>query len=222
MLKFAPVLALTMSAMISTCAQALETDVDHEVLLRCGAGYLVAADNESVVEDAESLRHIAQFLFERADEVMTDLGLPPDEQEKLGHDIGFAIAKAYAEKAADPGFDADQCLALVDAFAAQADSDAIAAATGGSGEIDKFMTCGAGFYITAEAAKEDGDAETADSLGTAAGILLGRAEEMMIEAGMGEAARHQLGQLYGRQINEKIKAGEELAYDWETCAELAI
>ena len=83
------------------------------------------------------------------------------------------------------------------------------------------MTCGAGFYVTSESAKEEGDADTASSLGALAETLIGRAEELMIADGMGDEARFQVSQLYGEQVATKIYAGEELAYDWDTCASLA-
>jgi hypothetical protein len=80
------------------------------------------------------------------------------------------------------------------------------------------MTCGTMFNMVAQTAKEDEDAEKASEYEGLKSRLLGRADELMAESGMDKPSRDQTNQLYGDQVIKSIKAGEDLAYDWETCA----
>lgn len=217
-----PALVLALGTFSPTATVAVELDAETELLIRCGAGYIIVANDDAYMdtaEEAENLRGIGLHLLEQADAILTAQGVSDADREKAGADLTTEVAEAL-DANTDPGFETAQCVALVEA-AVKAAAGPDAPDIVSSEEVDKLMICGAGFYVTAEAAKEDGDAETAGNLGALAEILIGRAEALMIEAGMDEQARFELSQRYGQMVGETIYAGEELSYDWETCAMLA-
>ena len=221
MRRLLPALVLASAAFHPGAAPAAELGAEAELLIRCGAGYMIVADDHGMMdteEEAENLRAIGLTLLEQADAMLTEQGLDGDAREQAGEQLALEVADAL-EQDTDPGFEAAQCTALVEAAAQAAGGDGPAVGT--SEEIDRLMTCGAGFYVTAEAAREEGDEDTARNLGALAETLIGRGESLMIESGMGDEARFQVSKLYGQQVAEKIYAGEELAYDWDTCAALA-
>src|SRR5690606_38770990 len=221
MRKLLPALLLASAALLPGAAPAAGLGADAELLIRCGAGYMFVAADDEVVDDqaeADNLQGAGVALLEQADDLLVERGFDGDAREKIAFDLATEVASAL-EAETDPGFEVPQCAALVEAAAAAVDQETSSSAN--SEEIDRLMTCGAGFYVTSESAKEEGDADTASSLGALAETLIGRAEELMIADGMGDEARFQVSQLYGEQVATKIYAGEELAYDWDTCASLA-
>jgi hypothetical protein len=223
MRKLLSVFLLAAGALHPSATQALEMDADTELLIRCGSSYMVMADNDETLsaEDSEILRTVGLGLLEQADAALAAQGVDGDAREKAGAELATEVINALAAKT-DPGFETAQCTALVNAWVeAQADSGAGPVETANEEEIDKLMTCGAGFYVTAESAKEEGDDDTARNLGALAETLIGRAEALMIEDGMDDAARFELSKEYGQRVAAQIYAGEELAYDWDTCANLA-
>lgn len=209
---------LALGMLMSAPTQAAEIDATTELLLRCGAGYLLVAEDPSLVSSAEEaamLRGMGEKLLTRADGTLAGLGLTVAEREEIGGRYTTQVATALANDT-DAGFDPSACIAQV------VDTDSAAAATARNDEIDKLLTCGAGFLATAQATKDSGDIETAANLEALGNALSGRADDLMVEAGMGDAARQQLGQLYGEDVGSKINAGKDLAYDWNTCAALAV
>jgi hypothetical protein len=223
MRKLLPVLLFAAGALYPSASPALEMDADTELQIRCGSSYMLLADQDETLnaEDAEILRSIGLGLLEQADATLAAQGVDGDARERVGAELATEVMNALAEKT-DPGFETAQCTALVDAWVeAQSEAGPGTAATANAEEIDKLMTCGAGFYVTSESAKEEGDEDTARNLGALAETLIGRAEALMIEDGMDDEARFELSKRYGQQVGTKIYAGEELAYDWDTCASLA-
>ncbi|MDB5473940.1 MAG: hypothetical protein JWP99_1243 [Devosia sp.] len=84
--------------------------------------------------------------------------------------------------------------------------------------IDMLMTCGAGFILSAQSLEETGqeaDAAMLEQLGT---NLINAGEELMVQSGLAEEARFQISKMYGEQVGKKMRAGEDLSYDWDTCA----
>ena len=212
---------LALGMLASPPVQAAEIDAATDLLLRCGAGYfLVAADPRLVSseEEATTLRGMGEQLLTRADGTLAEMGLTLAEREEIGARYTTEVATAFANDT-DAGFDPSDCAAQV---VGAEDAEAAAAAKARTDEIHKLMTCGAGFMATARASEESGDLETAANLQTLGTTLVGRADDLMVEAGMGDAARQQLGQLYGEDVGTKINAGEDLAYDWDACAALAM
>ncbi|HEV7276374.1 MAG TPA: hypothetical protein VGN80_08805 [Devosiaceae bacterium] len=222
MRKLLPALLLASCAFYPVATPAAEFDAETELLIRCGAGYMIVAEDDELMDseaDAENLRSMGLMLLQQADSMLIEQGLDGDAREAAGERLATEVATALEAKT-DPGFETSQCTALLEAAAAEP-AESKAPEVGTSEEIDKLMTCGAGFYVTAEASKEEGDEDTARNLGALAETLIGRADQLMIDAGMGEEARFELSKQYGQQVGETIYAGEELAYDWETCANLA-
>jgi hypothetical protein len=223
MRAFLPALLLATALLLPAPVAAVEMDDKTELLIRCGAGYLLVADDDELMgseQEAEKVRGLGMMLLEQADAILTAAGVGGDEREQAGADLATEVAAAFASDT-DPGFESTQCLALLEAAEKPEPEAPDASAAAQSEEIDKLMTCGAGFYVTSEAAREDGDDDTARNLGSLAETLIGRGEELMIEAGMGDDERFQVSKLYGQQVAERIYAGEDLAYDWDTCAALA-
>lgn len=200
-----------------------------DVLMRCGASYLLLADKQDAKEDQEMLENFGMTLLNRADEALAAKGMSEAERTDIGKDI-TSEANEFIERDELPGVTSEQCLAMLgfDDAAATDDKEEAAAAPAAEvatadaerdKKIDMLMTCGAGFLASAKAleATEKSDATMLEHLGTA---QINAAEELMIESGMGEGARFQVSQLYGEQVGTKVAAGEDLAYDWDTCARL--
>lgn len=199
-------------------------------LLRCGASYLLLADKEDAKEDQELLENFGMTLLNRADEALAAKGMSEAERAEIGKVI-TSEASEFIARDELPGVTSEQCLAMlgVDDAAATGDTEKEATATPAAEvaaanaerdkKIDMLMTCGVGFLASAKAleATEKSDATMLEDLGAA---QINAAEELMIESGMGEAARFQVSQLYGEQVGTKVGAGEDLAYDWDTCAGL--
>ena len=151
-----------------------------------------------------------------ADSVLAAQGVTEPARRKIGRDYTTEVAEAFANEQS-PGFEPVACLEAAGLAqpAAPAMSEEEREAL-----LDQLMTCGAGFYITSEQSRTDGKTDDADMLALLSTKLLDRADEVMIEGGMGETARHQIGELYGKQVAEKLRDGKPLAHDWDTCATL--
>lgn len=207
-----PALLLGMALAFPLSAQAVEIDADTELQLLCGVGYLlVSADPamENTKQEEARLRQMGETLLNLADDTLAAQNVSTAEREEIGRRYTLQVDAAF-DNNTDLGFDPDQCAMLV------ADAEATAL----DGEIDKYMTCGAGFLATAGVSQDAGDSETAAKLEALGEELANYAEELMVEAGYGEEARFQIGQMYGVSIGTKVQAGEELDYDWDTCAAL--
>ena len=193
-------------------SQAAEIDGATDLQLRCGVGYLLVADDpdmNNTADEAAMLRQLGEKLLTQADGVLAEKGVPESEREQIGMRYMAEIDAALTNNS-ELGFDPNQCTSLV----AEAEAAALDA------EIDKYMTCGAGFLAAAAVSQESGDAETAASLEALGDLLAGHGDDLMVEAGFDDEVRFQIGQMYGESVSAKIKAGEELDYDWDTCAAL--
>ena len=84
--------------------------------------------------------------------------------------------------------------------------------------IDMLMTCGAGFILSAQSLQETGESTDAAMLEQLGTNLVGAGEDLMVESGLGQDARFQISKMYGEQVGQKMRAGEDLPYDWDTCA----
>jgi hypothetical protein len=196
----------------------MELRADLQQLLHCGAQFRVAADHENFpgsAADRETTRDMGNLLLNQVDQALAEAGMSEDERQQLGFDAMQETMQAFEDDAL--AVDGDTCLNLVD----------VALAGGSGGEdavrnekIDMLMTCGGGFYFSAQALREEGKTEDADMLEQLGIAQIDAAEDLMIEAGMGEAARFQVSQLYGESVSGKLQKGEELEYDWDTCAAL--
>lgn len=203
-------------AFLPAPAQAVELDSPTELLLRCGSGYVflsAAPGGTGSAEEAAKLRSLGEALMMRADDNLARLGVSVSEREKIGERIGTEVAMAFVNDS-DPGFTVEQCTSLVFAD----DPEAAAAATARTNEIEKLMTCGAIFDLVAQTAKEEEDAGKASEYEDLKNKLFSRADELMVESGMDKPSRDQTSQLYVEQVVQSIKAGQDLTYDWETCA----
>lgn len=205
-------LALGLGALLPLPAQAATMDEPTKSHLRCGSAYLLVADDpemDNTPEEAARLQQMGEVLMIRADAMLTELGMDAAERERLGGHYAAEMDAVLSDEL-DIGFDPSVCAELV----------AVAEAALREAEIDKLMVCGAGFLATAQITKTDGDAETAEKLEAVGNRLLERGDDLMVEAGMGESDRYELGRSYGKTVWTKIFAGEALAYDWESCAAL--
>ncbi len=217
MLKFLTLLPVLALGFIAP-AVAQEIDAQTDLMLRCGAGYLLLADREDfdgTEEDKATLIGFGNYLITRADETLAAAGMPEAQRASLGYQVMAEIDGAF-ESGAETGLNADACMAFLEAE--QADADATTAAR--DQQIDMLMTCGAGFYASARELRDAGETADADLLEQLGLAQVEAAENLMIEAGMGEDARFQLSKLYGEQVGTKLQNGEDLAYDWDTCASL--
>lgn len=197
---------------------AMELRADLQQLLHCGAQFRVAADHESFegsAADRDTTRDMGNLLLSQVDRVLAEAGMSEDERRQLGFEAMQETVRAFEADALP--VDANTCLDLVDAALAEASSGQDAAR---NEKINMLMTCGAGFYVSAQTLREEGETADADMLEQLAIAQIDAAEDLMIEAGMGDAARFQVSQLYGESTAEKLKKGEELDYDWDTCAAL--
>ncbi|HTM78759.1 MAG TPA: hypothetical protein VL133_14160 [Devosia sp.] len=211
--RILPALLVGLSVLLPLPAQAAGAmDETTKLRLRCGAGYLlVAADPEmnNTPEEAVWLRQMGEALMIHADGLLQGLGMSTAEREQVGTHYMAEMDAAFTHDL-DLGFEPELCVGLV--------AEAEAAAR--EGAIDKFMTCGAAFVLAAGIKQEEGDTETAKTLEDLGNRIIGRGENLMIEDGLDDAARYEIGKTYGRAIATKMKAGEDLAYDWDTCAGL--
>lgn len=199
----------------ASAAETAEIDAVMDLQLRCGTGYLLIADDPNMnntEEEASSFEEMGTVLLNEADRVLTEQGVSSTERENIG--ARYMGEMQVALEGDDLGFDPEQCPKL----AADAQTTAEAAAL--EAEIDKHMTCAVGFLSAARVKAEEGDAKTAADLEALADKLGGIGDDLMVEAGYGEKARYQIGKLYGESVGAKFNAGEELEYDWDTCAAL--
>ena len=134
--------------------------------------------------------------------------MPEAKRASLGFQVMAEVDGAF-ESGRDTGLTADACLA----FLADEPSEADAGTAERDRQIDMLMTCGAGFYASAENLRAQGETADADMLELLGLAQVDTAENLMIAAGMGEEARFQLSKLYGVQVGTKVQNGEELAYD---------
>lgn len=215
MLKILPVLALAATCL---CVPSYAAEDDQtDLALRCGAGYLLMADDDSIAataEDKDTLRTFGRVLITKGDTALAEAGMSEQERADLGYKI-TAEVDAALENDADPGFAPEECLAMVEAEAAKVE---IPVDEERDARIDLLMTCGAGFLVSAGSLTEQGeeaDAAMLEQLGTS---QIEAAEELMIAAGLGDDARFQVSKMYGEQVGTQMAAGEDLAYDWDTCA----
>lgn len=207
-----PALLLGTALALPLSAQAVEIDPDTELQLLCGVGYLLVSVDpamENTKQEEARLRQMGETLLTLADDTLAAQNVSTEEREEIGRRYTLQVDAAF-DNNTELGFDPDQCAVLV--------ADAEAAAL--DAEIDKYMTCGAGFLATASVSQDAGDSETAAKLEALGEQLANYAEDLMVEAGYGDDARFQIGQLYGESIGTKVQAGEELNYDWDTCAAL--
>ncbi|MBB4053985.1 hypothetical protein GGR20_003657 [Devosia subaequoris] len=192
--------------------QSAEIDETNDLRLRCGAGYLLIADMpemNNTDEEIANFKRMAKSLLSHADEILAKQGVPGAEREEIGRRYTMEMDEVLT-KDLDLGFEPEDCPDLV----AEADAAALEA------EINKYMTCGVGFMAAARVKQDEGDTKVAADLEALGTSLANRGDDLMVEAGYNEAARYQLGQLYGESIGAKFKAGEDLEYDWDTCASL--
>lgn len=204
-----------LSAAAANAAGAAEIDAVMDLQLRCGAGYLLIADNpemNNTKEEAASFEEMGNLLLSEADRVLTEQGASRSEREAIG--ARYMVEMKVALDGDELGFDPEQCPKL----AAEAQTTSKAAEL--DAEIDKHMTCGVGFLAAARVKEEEGEAETAVDLEALGEKLSSIGDDLMVEAGYSEKARYQIGRLYGESVGAKFNAGKELGYDWETCAAL--
>lgn len=204
--------ALCVGTLTPMTAEAATMDEPTKLHLRCGAGYLlVSSDPEmnNTPEEEARLRQMGEILLTRADTMLTELGMTHSERVQVGAHY-MAEMDAVLTNDFDLGFDPSQCADLV----ATAEAAALQA------KIDVFMVCGAGFLATAQVSKAEGDDETAEKLEALGNTLAGRGDDFMIEAGLSDTERYELGREYGQSVWTKVLAGEDLAYDWDICAGL--
>ncbi|MCP8885470.1 hypothetical protein NIM87_18370 [Devosia sp. XJ19-1] len=193
-----------------------EIDQTNDLRLRCGVGYLLIADmpemNNTAEESAE-FKRMSGSLLNHADTILAQQGISTAEREEIGERYTLEMDEIL-QKDLELGFDPEDCIDLV------TESDAAAEAAALDAEIDMYMTCGAGFLAAARVKQGEGETKIAAELEALGTQLAGRGDDLMIEAGYNTAARHQVGQLYGQSAGEKFNAGEDLKYDWDTCAGL--
>ncbi|MDB5623196.1 MAG: hypothetical protein JWR39_1759 [Devosia sp.] len=217
MLKRLSLVAITAACLIVP-AYAQTIDPQTDLMLRCGAGYLLIADDETIAETAEDKETFTNFgnhLITLGDQALAADGMSESARADLGYRIMSEVDSAL-ENGTDAGFEPEECLALLESEQAKITGDQ----AGRDKRIDMLMTCGAGFIVSAEAMRAQGneaDAAMLEELGT---NQINAAEDLMIEAGMNDDARFQVSKLYGEQVGTKMKAGDDLAYDWDTCAAL--
>lgn len=217
MLKLLPVLALAATCLCTPASFAAEGEDQLDLTLRCGASYLLMADDDTLApteEDKDTFRTFGTVLLTKGDAALAETGMSEQERADLGYKITAEVDEALQNNT-DLGFNPDDCLALIEAEAANAGTPVDEAR---DAKIDMLMTCGAGFLASAGALTEEGeeaDAAMLEQLGTA---QIEAAEELMIESGLGDEARFQISTMYGEQVGTKMAAGEDLAYDWDTCA----
>lgn len=198
-----------------TPALAVEIPAPTEMLLRCGAGYLLVAEDaamDNTAEEKANLRSLGETLLIRADGDLERLGLSVAEREATGTRYATAVAEAFASDT-DAGFEAEACFEE----ATKRDAAALPAPTAHAEEIDRLLSCAAAFMAAGRASADTADATRLDALSQE---LAGRADDLMVADGIGAVARHQIGQLHGETIARKFHAGEDLPYDWDTCAAL--
>lgn len=205
--------------LLATPSSAQQLDAETQLMLQCGAGYLIAAEHEDLEgtdADRQTLRDMGNFLLTQVDSMLAEGGMSEADRSQLGFD-----AMAEADRAIendDASLDADECLELVGSTLNRAE---IAAADAEREKrIDMLMTCGGGFYASAQTLRAEGNTADADLLEPLGIAQINAAEELMIEAGLDDAQRFQISQIYGEQIGTQLQNGEDLAYDWDTCAAL--
>lgn len=218
MLKSLPAVVLTTTCLL-TPSLAAEAEDQAELMLRCGAGYLLIADDRSIAEteeDKQTFTSLGTVLVAMGDKALEDAGVSAAARAAAGFRITSEVDAAM-QNGTDPGFDPDHCMPLLEGEHTQA-------ASGDEDErdakIDVLMTCGAGFLLSAETLLEQGDEANAAMLEQLGTNQITAAEELMTEAGLGQQARFQISKMYGEQVGTKMRAGEDLAYDWDTCATL--
>ena len=212
--RILPCLLLSVGLMQPVPLQAVEIDAAIDLHLRCGAGYLLVADDpemNNTADEAETLREMGRTLLGHADSVLSGLGASEAERQQIGMRYAAEVDAALTRDT-DLGFDPDDCAPLLATVQAH-DLET---------EIDKYMTCGTAFLVAAGISQQAGDAETAADLEALGDQLVGRGDDLMVEAELAETARYQIGQMYAESISAKINAGEELDYDWDSCAALGV
>lgn len=210
--------SLCLSIFILPCnsLNAAEIDTVTDLRLRCGVGYLLISDMpemNNTAEEAAAFKRMADSLLNHADNILAKQGVSVVEREEIGRRYTMEMDEVLT-KDLDLGFEPESCPELVTEADAAADAAALEA------EINKYMTCGVGFLAAARAKHDGGETKVAADLETLGNQLANRGDDLMVEAGYNEAARFQIGQLYGESIGAKFNAGEDLEYDWDTCAAL--
>ena len=210
--------SLCLSICLLPCASlnAAEIDTVTDLRLRCGVGYLLIADMpemNNTAEETAAFKRMADSLLDHADNILAQQGVSVVEREEIGRRYTLEMDEVLT-KDLDLGFEPESCPELV------AEADAAADAAALEAEINKYMTCGVGFLAAARAKQESGETKVAADLEAFGNQLASRGDDLMVEAGYNEAARFQIGQLYGESIGAKFNAGEDLEYDWDTCAAL--
>lgn len=206
-----PTLLVALAALVANSAQAVEIDATMDLQLRCGVGYLLTArhpDMNNTADETASFEKMGNVLLDHADGALAEQGASLAEREDIGRRYRGEMEVTLAGD--DLGFDPEQCPIL----AAEAETAMLEA------DIDKHMTCAVGFLAAARVKAEEGDTETAADLEALGDKLSGLGDDLMVEAGYDEKARYQIGKLYGESVGTKFNAGEDLEYDWDTCAAL--
>lgn len=199
-------------------SHAQQLDDETQRMLQCGAQFRYAAEHEDFEgSDANraSMRDFGNFLLNKADQNLIDSGMSEDDRERLGFDTMQQTMAAFETDTLP--VDADTCFEMVDQLMG-ADN------AGGSDEntarIDMLLTCGAGFYASSIQLREGGEVEDADFLEELGVAQISAADDLMVAAGMSDNDRFEISKLYGEIVGEKLQNGEELDYDWDTCAQL--
>lgn len=209
---------LVMAAMLLSLHPVLGSEIDqtNDLRLRCGVGYLLIADMpemNNTAEESAAFKRMSGSLLNHADTILAQQGISTAEREEIGERYTREMDEIL-QKDLELGFDPDDCIDLV------AEADAVAEAAALDAEIDIYMTCGAGFLAAASVKQDEGETKIAAELEALGTRLAGLGDDLMIGAGYNKTARHQVGQLYGESVGAKFNAGEDLKYDWDTCAGL--
>ncbi|MBD8067067.1 hypothetical protein IC608_16475 [Devosia sp. PTR5] len=216
MLKLLPALALVAVATVSP-SLAAEAEDRVDLLLRCGAGYLLIADDPSIAETEEDKQTFTDYgtaLLTMADRALAEAGVSEAEREATGFRIMGEVDTAM-ENGTDAGFEPEECLPLLKTEKTKATPSPEDLR---DAKIDMLMTCGAGFILSSQTLQEQGEEADAAMLEELGNNHINAAEELMIQSGLGEEARFQISKMYGEQVGTKMRAGEDLPYDWDTCA----
>lgn len=218
MLKLLPVLALAATC-LSMPTFAAEASSRADLMLGCGAGYLLIAGDPLIAKTEEeklTFTNLGNVLSAMGDKALADSGMAAANRAARGFRIRSEL-EAAMESGTNPAFDPDDCLPLLEGEetkAASVDEDERDA------RIDMLMTCGAGFIVSAQSLQEQGDDADAAMLEQLGTSHIAAAEDLMIESGLGKDARFQISKMYGEQVGTKMRAGEQLDYDWDACATL--
>jgi hypothetical protein len=205
----AAALALPMLAMPAH-AQIAKNKGTTDVVVDCGAFYLIMAGKTEVEDSSELLSQMSDLLFQEADARLSAAGVSDVERERMGGDavrrvdeqinqdnIGLSFAECH-----------DGLNRAIDALM----PDVL------SPEARELLICGSQFLHEVQSGEYDAKA-TAD-IQVASDDQLARAQTNMERSGVTAEEQDQIAGLFGLSVGMVLGLDQEPLVSWERCGEI--